>query len=167
MIYESVMHSPCSLKDIPSNYITKELLLLAVSGDGTALKFVPQNRISKNLIGTAISSVPSSIQFVPEFKLTKEICDMAFHADPFVFKWIPEKYITREMCITVIENSCEEDKNKQLSIELFPDTMRNDRAVIDALIKKIGAEQIIEWNNNLLQRIEMYGELEVTTTPLT
>lgn len=167
LIYESVMHSPCSLKDIPSNYITKELLLLAVSGDGTALKFVPQNRISKNLIGTAISSVPSSIQFVPEFKLTKEICDMAFHAEPFVFKWIPEKYITREMCITVIENSCEEDKNKQLSIELFPDTMRNDRTIIDALIKKIGAEQIIEWNNNLLQRIEMYGELEVTTTPLT
>lgn len=157
LICKSITYSPCSLKDIPDNYITDELLLQAVSGDGDALKYVPQSRISKQVIDAAIANAPSSIQFVPESKLTKEICEKAIQADPYVMEWIPEKHITREVCLSIIENPSEEESNKPIPFGLFPNKMRNDRAVIDALIKKIGAEIIIEWNNRLLQEIEKYG----------
>lgn len=96
LVSVSISFSPCNLKNIPSKYKTKELVLQAVTKDGAALEYVPTNKINKQLIELAVNSDPSNLQFVPPARRTQEICEVAFQNNPFTLRWIPEKYITLE-----------------------------------------------------------------------
>ena len=166
LVSDSISFSPCSLKNIPSKYKTKELVLQAVTKDGAALEYVPTNKINKQLIELAVNSDSDNIQFVPEARRTKEICETAFRSNPFTLRWIPEKYITLEMCQTVIDALDDSDKEKSFAISWFPDTLRNNKAIIDALIKKIGPEAILAWNTRLLEKREQQDPAAMLIKPL-
>lgn len=166
LVSDSISFSPCSLKNILSKYKTKELVLQAVTKDGAALEYVPTNKINKQLIELAVNSDPSNIQFVPETRRTKKICETAFQSNPFILRWIPEKHITPEMCLTVIEALDDNDRDRLFSISWFPDTLRNDKAIIDALIKKIGSEAILAWNTRLLEKRELQDPAAMLIKPL-
>jgi len=166
LVSDSISYSPCSLKNIPSKYKTKEIVLQAVTKDGAALEYVPTNKINKQLIELAVNSDSCNIRFVPEARRTKEICETAFRSNPFTLRWIPEKYITLEMCLTVIETSDDSDKEKSFAISWFPDTLRNDKTIIDALIKKIGPEAILAWNTRLLEKREQQDPAAMLIKPL-
>lgn len=166
LVSDSISFSPCSLKNIPSKYKTKELVLQAVTKDGAALEYVPTNKINKQLIELAVNSDSSNLQFVPPARRTQEICEVAFQNNPFTLRWIPEKYITLEMCLTVIEASDDSDRDKSFAISWFPETLRNDKAIIDALIKKIGPEAILAWNTRLLEKREQQDPAAVLIKPL-
>lgn len=167
LVIESIKNSPCSLKDIPAKYINDRLILLAVTNDGAALQYVTSKYMTTEVIAAAILSEPLALWSVPLSRRTKKLCKSAFEANPFVFKYIPEKYITIEMCLTIIEASDNDIIEKRLNIEWFPEKMRDNRIVIDALVKKYGANYIIAWNERLLQKIKEQGELTITTQPLT
>jgi hypothetical protein len=166
LLRTSIRNSPDCIKDIPESELSKDLYYLALSGNGAILKIVPSKYKDKEMITAAIASEPLSMEYVPQSKLTKKLCVAAFKDNPFVLKWIPEKFITRDMCLTVIEESCDEDRSKQISLEWFPDIFRNDRIVIDALVQKIGVRRILGWNQMLIEKIKEYGEIFITTTPL-
>ena len=159
LIYNSVKYSPCSIQHIPEHFITNELMVTAVSGDGTALKFIPVNKINKQLVSIAMSREPTSIQYVPISFLTKELCESAFKLNPFVLRWIPEQYISVEMCLTIIEQINAEEFRKKFSIEWIPELLRAEKNVIDALIKKIGAEAVLAWHNKQVEIIKKYGDI--------
>lgn len=162
----SITNSPDCIKDIPESELSKDLYYLAVSGNGAMLKIVPSKYKDIEMITAAIASEPLSMEYVPQSKITKKLCVAAFKDNPFVLKWIPEKFITREMCLTLIEESCDEDRSEQISLEWFPEIFRNDRIVIDALVQKIGVWRILGWNQILLEKIKEYGEIVIPTTPL-
>ncbi|MCM1508454.1 MAG: hypothetical protein NC177_15190 [Ruminococcus flavefaciens] len=166
LIADSISYSPCSLKNTPTKYKTKEIVLQAVTKDGAALEYVPANKINKQLIELAVNSNPSNLQFVPLARRTQEICEVAFQNNPFTLRWIPEKYITSEMCLTVIEASDDSDRDKNFDISWFPDIFRNDKAIIDALIKKIGSAAILEWNTRLLEKRAQQDPAAVLIKPL-
>ena len=166
LVKHSVNYSPRSLKCVPKKYITKELLLAAVSGDGTMLEFVPQNRITVQLIEIAVKQKASNIQYVPINRRYKELCKTAFEMDPFVIRWIPEEFIDAEMCLTAIEQVDEADSSKHISISWIPEALRNNKAIIDALIKKIGPEAILGWNSRLLEKIAQQDSDAMLTKPL-
>ena len=166
LVSDSIAFSPCSLKNIPSKYKTKELVLQAVTKDGEALEYVPSNKINKQLIELAVKSNPANLQFVPPARRTHEICEVAFSNNPFTLRWIPEKYITSDMCLTVIEASDDSDIEKSFAISWFPDTLRNDKTIIDALIKKIGSEAILAWNTRLLEKREQQDPAAMLIKPL-
>lgn len=166
LVADSIAFSPCSLKNIPSKYKTKELVLQAVTKDGEALEYVPSNKINKQLIELAVKSNPANLQFVPPARRTHEICEVAFSNNPFTLRWIPEKYITSDMCLTVIEASDDSDIEKSFAISWFPDTLRNDKTIIDALIKKIGPEAILAWNTRLLEKREQQDPAAMLIKPL-
>lgn len=166
LVSDSIAFSPCSLKNIPTKYKTKELVLQAVTKDGEALEYVPTNKINKQLIELAVNSNPSNLQFVPPARRTQEICEDAFANNPFTLRWIPEKYITSDMCLTVIEAADDNDRDRSFSISWFPDTLRNDKTIIDALIKKIGPEAILAWNTRLLEKREQQDPAAMLIKPL-
>ena len=166
MVFESVSSSPCSLKNIPRKFITKELLSLAVSRDGAALKYVPRNRMNKELVDSAINTQPFALSFVPEHKRTEEICKKAFEGTPLAIRWIPEKYITREMCLIVIKASSDEEDAKKILFSVFPNDLRNDKVILDAVIEKYSAERIIAWNDRLVQRIKEEEKIKEKNKPL-
>lgn len=142
IVLKSLESSPCSLKNVPKRFRTKDYMRLAVSYDGNALEHVPKS------------------------ERTKEICQTAFDSDPFVIKWIPKEYITREMCLKYISSSCNEDRQKQVNLDFIPDEMRNDKTVLDLLIQKVGAIHVIRWNDMLLNQIEKSENSIVTEIPL-
>lgn len=166
LVSESIRYSPCSLKNIPAKYKTKELVLQAVSKDGAALEYVPSNQINKQLIELAVNSNYENLQFVPETWRTQAICKIAFQHNPFSLRWIPEKHITSEMCLTVIEAHGDSDGDKTSFISWFPDKMRNDKVIIDALIKKIGPEAILVWNTKLIEKREQQDSVAMLIKPL-
>ena len=166
LVSDSIAFSPCSLKNIPTKYKTKELVLQAVTKDGEALEYVPTNKINKQLIELAVNSNPFNLQFVPPARRTQEICEVAFSNNPFTLRWIPEKYITSDMCLTVIEAADDNDRDRSFSISWFPNSLRNDKAIIDALIKKIGPEAILAWNTRLLEKREQQDPAAMLIKPL-
>ena len=140
LVFESVRCTPFSMKNIPEKYITEELLYMAVSNE------------------------PSSIKYIPNHKLTAKICDRAFELEPFVIRFFPEAFITREMCLKVIEISDNKDEDKRLSNKLFPYELLNDRTIVDALIHKIGARNLIWWN--YIKVLADYYSAEKSPKPL-
>lgn len=140
LVYESVRCAPFSIKNIPEKYITDELLYMAVSNE------------------------PSSVRYIPDHKLTQKIRDRAFEIDPFVIKCFPKAFVTLEMCLKVIEISDNKDEDKRLSYKLFPYELLNDRTIIDALIHKIGARNLIWWNYNIV--LSDYFDAEKSSKPL-
>ncbi len=138
---ESVLISPCSLQYVPKKFFS-ELIYKAVEGDGNALQFVPEHRKGA-LAGVAISSNPFSLRYVPWSYRSQALCETAFRKNPLVLRWIPEQYISAEMCITAIESS---DSEKRFDFSWVPEKYLTDKRIIDALLLKLGASQILKLN---------------------
>lgn len=137
------------LQDVHIKFRSKEICKLAIENTGLAIQFVPSKFQTEEMYLIAVSNEPFSIKFIPEEKRTKKIVNTAFIKNPLVFRYIPQKHITHEMCLTFIETCSCKNKKTQINIRLFPEKMLNDLSIIDALIKAIGAERIIEQYNQL------------------
>ena len=149
LVQDSIKYLPQSLGFVPEEYINKELLQLAVSCDGAALEYVPKRRMGKKLIDIAISNCPCAIKFVPETKITEELCDKVFELDKASFAFIPDRFKNKEMCLTFIDTINYENGSHIFDIKWIPDSLRNDKDVINAIIDKFGVEFMLDWNEKI------------------
>lgn len=152
------------IKFIPQDIVTDYLINESVKCAPFSIKNIPEKDITEKLLFMAVSIEPSSVRYIPKHMLTKKLCDRAFGKNPFVIEYIPEEFITTEMCLEVINHSNDLNKDKQLSYKLFPYELLNDRTIIDALIHKIGARNLIWWNHNIV--LSNYRRFEELPKPL-
>lgn len=169
LILKAVKYSPLSLRDIPDNKKTKEVIELAVSLNGLALKYISSKKQTKALVDTALSNQPTAIQFVSARFITQELCNELFEREYSCFSYFPDKYITVDMCKHIIEIkrfSISElhkysliklfgtEDVKIVTFDDFPDDMRNNKQVLDMIIRynKYGAFPIIKWNERIIEK---------------
>lgn len=175
LILKSVSYSPLSLREIPENKKTKEAIELAVSSNGLALKYVSLKKQTKALVNTALLNQPTAIQFVSARFVTQELCNDLFEKEYSCFSYFPEKYITVDMCLHLMKIkrfSISELNNysliekygtadvKIVTFDDFPDNMRNNKQVLDMIIRycKYGALPIINWNERIDEEIKKAEE---------
>ena len=185
----AVKQNGLALKFVPENYLSKELCLLALDNNALSVQYIPKKMLNKNIVIKAISNVmdndcqdypikfipakllteemvylsvksnPLSVKSIPEKYYDQKIFDLAFEEKKSVFSFIPEKYITKDMCLKLIDYYHNNKKEKQLSLDLFPEQLLNQKDVLQALIVCKGAADIFRWNNIVKNKIE-HGEIE-------
>ena len=93
------------LKFIPEEYITKELLELAVKQNGLALRYVQEEYRTPDLCEIAIQQDGRLLLYVPKKLRTKELCELAIKENGYALADIPYSLITKELCELAVKQN--------------------------------------------------------------
>lgn len=168
LVLQSIRYCPFSLRDVPSRRKTREVVELATTLNGLALKYVPLKYQTKEYIEKILSHEPLAIQYVMQEFISQEMCDSLFERDYRCFLYFPEEFITKDMCLTVINigrfymqnpssyvliEDYGTDGVQIITFDDFPDNMRNNKQILDAIISyyRYGALPIANWNEHIIE----------------
>ncbi len=162
LILHAVSYAPYSIKDIPRNKITKEISRIAVSGEGKTLKYIPERFINEELISIAVANNIVAIRLIPEKYINAEKCKLWFDNNYLALKYIPDQYKSKDMCLSSIKNNQfivsssqlfdgfneDDDTYDYIKFDDFPESIRNDREIIDAIIELYSGKvySLLAWN---------------------
>jgi hypothetical protein len=172
---------------MPTEEITPEIALEAISQDSCALEFIPINLRTYEVCKKAVEKNLSALNYTPDefihdflslslekieydsdkwseipghFK-TYEFTLEAIRANPFVIEYVPTKMQTQEMCEAFISGSCdnflEDVKVEARSRALCIACLQVGRGPIDAVPRLLWGPDIIEANR--IGQL-LYGDLD-------
>ena len=170
VLEKAVSHAPDCIRDVHPKKITEDLVNLAITKNPLALEFVRKQHINQNIVDKAISANPMAVRYVPKEFLTHEMCEDCFSRDYAVLPYLGIEYISKEMCMKILEinrfslyKMTSEEKQERFGdsnislvlFEDFPETMRNDKTILDTIIKKYKyrAYPLLKWDEDVRKRI--------------
>ena len=106
--YDLVMENGLNLKDVPNEFKTLNICLIAIKGNGLALEFVPIQFQTETICKLAVKQNPMALEFVPDGLKTLKICTIAIKNGESGFhslKFINNNLLTEQLCITAIKKS--------------------------------------------------------------
>lgn len=173
LLIRAVEHFPFYLGGIPNKRITKRLAEIAVLQNGLSLRFIPGKHITPELVFAATAQNAMAIRYVPQEYITAEMCMDCFDRNCAVLPFLPAKFITKEMCLQTIEKHRffvtemldyrKEEVFGTKDVDLvefkdFPEKLRNDRDILDAIIQiyVYGSVPLLKWNEELVKDLERY-----------
>ena len=106
--YDLVVGSGQNLRDVPNEFKTLDMCLIAIKKNGLALEHVPVEFLTETVCKLAVKQNPMALEFVPDGLKTLKICTIAIKNGESGFhslKFISNNFLTEQLCITAIKKS--------------------------------------------------------------
>lgn len=106
--YDLVEENGINLKDVPNEFKTLNLCLMAIKANGLALEYIPIQFQTETICKLAVKQNPMALEFVPDGLKTLKICTIAIKNGESGFhslKFISNNFLTEQLCITAIKKS--------------------------------------------------------------
>ena len=149
--YDLVEENGINLKDVPNEFKTLNLCLMAIKANGLALEYIPIQFQTETICKLAVKQNPMALEFVPDGLKTLKICTIAIKNGESGFhslKFISNNFLTEQLCITAIKKSV-------FAIKYIPNTCMTK--VVKSYIKRKYSDIIETLPIEIFTKI--YGEV--------
>ena len=103
MCKRACLNDPMSLKFVPKNMMTDEIIMISIIKNGVTLQYVEKDKRKEEYYGVAFESSPNALRYIPREYITLEMCIDAVKRDMACIYYVPDEWLLYVYKVAIVD----------------------------------------------------------------